>query len=319
MTGYSIDEFEPEKGKEEAITKTLTLMRIASGGDSARLRGTATGGASIHRPRFSLLVCSINKPKLDSASASRIVPIRLSETPVANWPKVRGSIHAALENEHALAIRTYIIQNTARVVRKAQEIEDTLITRGMDTRRAKTQSALTAGYWLLSGQESEVVIQKRTETDNYAPLMAMMSKLIRIDSNTELTLAECLHQAYFKPDGGRDFMGSEEQKKLKKRCWQYGFGFENETELRMAMKLDTTKLLLAKTKYESIDLDEYIVNLPGVEKLFTKSGNPLRVRAAGMQKPVVKIGKEVLKKLGFYEQDDDIAPDGNEKDEDIPF
>ena len=133
-----------------------------------------------------------------------------------------------------------------------------------------------------------------------------------------MTLAECLQQAYFKPDGGLDYIGGDEQEKLKKRCWQYGFGFENETELRMALKLDTTRVLLNRSKFESIDLDEYMLNLPGVEKLYTNSGNPMRVRAAGMQKPVVKIGKEVLEKLGFYVRGgSDDLPKDSEKGEHI--
>ena len=152
---FCIDEFELEKGKEESITKMLNLMRIASGGDSARLRGTSTGGAIICRPRFSLLVSSINKPSLDSASKSRVLNVRLSTTPVADWPKVRDAIYKSLSVERALAIRTFIIRNTPCVVRKAREIEDKLIVRGVDTRMAKTQSALTAGYCLLSGQQSE--------------------------------------------------------------------------------------------------------------------------------------------------------------------
>ena len=116
---FCIDEFELEKGKEESITKMLNLMRIASGGDSARLRGTSTGGAIIRRPRFSLLVSSINKPSLDSASKSRVLNVRLSTTPVADWPKVRDAIYKSLSVERALAIRTCIIRNTPCVVRKA--------------------------------------------------------------------------------------------------------------------------------------------------------------------------------------------------------
>lgn len=315
---FCIDEFEPEKGKEEAITKTLNLMRMASGGDSARLRGTATGGASMHRPRFSLLVCSINKPELDSASASRIVPIRLSATPVANWPNVRDSIHAALENERAPAIRTYIIRNTAIVARKAREIEDKLIARGIDTRMAKTQSALTAGYWLLSGQESEVAIKKRKETDNYAPLRDMISQFIRVD-NKEMTFAECLYLAYFTEDGMWIDMASGETKELREACKRYGFWFVKEDEMQMALNLGTARQLLVKTKHMNIDVDDYIESLPGVERLHTESGNPKRVRVGGVQKPVVRIPKEIIQKLGLSVEDDDITPDGNEKDEDIPF
>ena len=182
---FFIDEFEPEKHKEDVIAQTLSLMRIASSGDTLRMRANSSGGVIIRRPRFSLLVSSINKPVLDSASESRIVTVRLSETPVTDWMSVRDSIYAALTNEKTLAIRTYIIRNTARVVSKAKAIEDKMIATGADTRTAKMKAALTAGYWLLSGKESELAMKRRKEVDNFAPLMAMMGKLIRIDSSTE--------------------------------------------------------------------------------------------------------------------------------------
>ena len=315
---FYIDEFEPEKAKEDVISRILALMRVASSGGSARVRGTSSGGVIIRRPRFSLLVCSINKPTLDPASQSRVVTVRLSETPVANWPQVRDNIYAALTNERALAIRTFIIRNTARVVRKAKVIEDKLIARGVDTRRAKMQSALTAGYWLLSGQESEVAIEKRKETDNYAPFRDMISQFIRVD-NKEMTFAECLHLAYFTEGGMWIGTASGETKELRKACKRYGFWFAKEDELQMALHLGTTGQLLAKTKFVNIDVDEYILNLPGVERLYTESGNVKRVRVAGVQKPVVRIPKEIIQKLGLSVEDDDIASDGNEKDKDIPF
>ena len=315
---FFIDEFEPEKIREGQIANILGLMRIASSSNSARLRSTASGGVSIRRPRFSLLLSSINTPVLDSASESRIVMVRLSETPVPNWLEVRDRIYAALTKEHALAIRTYIIRHTARVVRKAQELENRMIVRGMDTRMAKTQSALTAGYWLLSGQESEVVIKKRKEADNLAPLMAMMSKLIKAD-NRELAFAECLYRAYFTEDGRWDFGGSEQQNILRQDCMRYGFRFVKEDELQMALKLDTTRVLLAGSKYANIDVDDYVLNLPGVKRLYTTSGNPMRIRVAGMQKPAVQIPRQILEKLGFYGKDYDPVPDGNELGEDTPF
>ena len=321
---FYIDEFEPEKAKEGAMSQTLSLMRIASGGGQARVRGTASGGTVIRRPRFSLLVSSINRPNLDSASESRISMIKLSEVPVPDWPSVRDSIHASLTNERALAIRTFIIRNTARVVRKAKEIEDKMIAQHVPTRTAKTMAALTAGHWLLSGKETGLAIQKRKKADNLAPLMCMLSAIIRV-GNTDMALSECLYQAYFEEDGRWKVAADddEDQKLYKKACWRYGFGFIEEgviePELIIALNLDTRKQLLSKSKFENIDIDEYLLNLPGAERLQTKSGNPKRIRVAGTQKPVVKIPEEIMEKIGFTNKSDDFVSDENLKDEDLPF
>ena len=315
---FFIDEFEPEKHKENTIAQILSLMRVASSGGTQRIRANSSGGVITLRPRFSLLVSSINKPNLDAASESRVVTIKLSETPVADWPSVRDGIYDALINEKALAIRTYIIRNTARVIQKAKIIEDKMIATRTDTRTAKIRAALSAGYWLLSGKESKVAMQRRKETDNLAPLMAMMSHFIRVD-NKEMTFAECLQKAYFTEDGIWSDGTSDEQKNLRQDCQRYGFKFDREDGLLMALNYDNTRQLLARTKYENIDVDEYILNLPGVNRLYVKSGNYRRMRVAGMLKPAVQIPEEILKKQGFCMRDEEIKLDGSEKDEDTPF
>ncbi len=319
---FYIDEFEPEKAKEAAITQILSLMRIASSGGQARVRSTASGGKIIRRPRFSLLVSSINMPNLDSASQSRIVTIKLSETPVADWPDVRDSIYGSLTNERALAIRTYIIRNTARVVRKAKQLEDKMIERNIDTRTAKTRAALAAGYSLLSGKETEVAMKKREEANNLAPLMAMMSKMIKVD-HRERVLAECLYSAYYTEDGrwiGIGAAAGDEQKALQKICWQHGFGFIEENKLYIALNYYNTRRLLQQTQYENIDVDGYIQNLPGVVRRKTKSGNDKRKRIVdGVQKPVALIPDEIKEKIGFTQNSDDYESDTYIKEEDLPF
>ena len=136
--------------------------------------------------------------------------------------------------------------------------------------------------------------------------------------NNNMTFAECLHEAYFKEDGMLVDFASEPQENLRKVCLRYGFRFVGANELQMTLNHDTKRKLLERTRYENIDLDDYIQSLPGVQRLYTESGNPMRVRVAGMQRPIVRIPKEIVQKLGLSVEDDDIAPDGNEKEE-IPF
>jgi len=316
---FYIDEFEPEKTKEASMSQMLGLMRIASSGGGARIRGTAGGGTIIRRPRFSLLVSSINKSELDPASKSRIVTIKLSETPVPNWPSVRDSIYSSLTNERALAIRTYIIRNTTRVVRKTKKLEDKLIARGVDTRTAKTRAALTAGYWLLSGKEADIAMKNRKETNNYAPFITMINKILKVGGD-DRTLANCLYSAYYTECGQWCNVINDDQKSLQNLCWTYGFGYIGEEKLYIALNYPNTKLLLKQTKFENIDVDEYVLNLPGVKREKTEGGSYKKKRIMhGKQLSLARISDEVMEMIGLAVKDDDFAPDGYEKEENIPF
>ena len=64
-----LDEFEPEPGKERRMQDILGLIRIATSGGASRIRGNAKGGFVQSRPRFSLLMASVDRPTLSEANA----------------------------------------------------------------------------------------------------------------------------------------------------------------------------------------------------------------------------------------------------------
>lgn len=323
-----LDEFEPMKGNEQRVKGILSLMRIATSGDSARIRGTSTGGVTITRPRFSLLLSSVDRPELEPQDKNRITPIRLAKVGVDDWPAVRKAILAATSRERSEVIHTYIIRNTLRIVRKVQELEDKLTGEGMSSRTAQIRAALTAGVWLLSGAEAEVTypVRDRTEVDLYAPVSALFSALVRFGpQKDEKTLAEVLHHAWFDHEG--KFIGpagnvnSEPSLEVAQR---YGFRFIDADTLWMARRHDPIRRLMERTPHANLDIDEYVRRLPGVERLKRSSGQPVRMRCGGVQRGVLQLPRSMLEAVGFFGDGEEVgapAPAAPVQDSlgDIPF
>ena len=162
-----------------------------------------------------------------------------------------------------------------------------------------------------------IKLPKRTDTHNYAPLTIMMSAMIRVE-HLDMPFSQCLHNAYFDDLDKFCYVSNPTQDGLRQRCWAYGFGYSDEGKLRMAIRLDTTKRLLRDSKYSNLNIDNYILNLPGIKQLFTKSGNEKRVRAGGQFKAVVEFSDELVERIGLGEgKSDDFIPVPPE--EDIPF
>ena len=239
-----LDEFEPDKRNEDRMRSIMDLMRLAFSGGAARLRGTATGGIVIKRPRFSLLTSSINKPVLDTASESRIVYTHVSRFGVKDWPAVRDGIAKSLTKTRAIAIRTYIIRHTAIIARRAKEIEAQLDGQGIDARTAQIKASLTAGYNLLSGKELSAGKIEARQEDDLGPLEILMSAMLRIDGKTEITLAECLRAAYFNGAGHFYPPGEENAMKMAEIASRYGMEFRSEDELWVGRNVPTLRNLL---------------------------------------------------------------------------
>ena len=193
-----LDEFEPEKGRERQQQAILGLVRMATSGGGARIRGTADSGFTTVRPRFSLLMSSIDRPLLKPADHSRITPIRLSLDPVDNWIDVRDRIREATKPERCKVIRTWIIRNAIRIIDSAAVIEDQLIRSGAATRDAQIRGALSAGVRFLSGKPDFLLVpQAGDRPDSYGPMAQIMSALLRRAGGEDMTLGEILTKAYF--------------------------------------------------------------------------------------------------------------------------
>ena len=87
-----IDEFESTDTREHTWSSLLKLLRISTGGQGFRARGTVTGDYTVSHPRFTLLVASTRQPDLKPTDQSRIITVALSRRGVSDWATLRADI-----------------------------------------------------------------------------------------------------------------------------------------------------------------------------------------------------------------------------------
>ena len=298
-----LDEFEPEAGRERKQQEILSLIRTATSGSAARIRGTATGGFTMTRPRFSLLMASVNRPVLSPANASRITAIHLSTRGVENWPEVRDAIYQATTPEKCLAIRTAIIRHTKIIVDHARCIEDALLRENVPTREAQIRAGLSAGVAFLSMNPDFVLSAQSTpDVDKYGPMMAILAAILKRPHFEDITAAEALKRAYFNEHGEFIDPGSRQsdEEGYATLTARYGLKFHSGDELWVALHWPRLAELLKGTPHQAIDLSEYLRRLPGTKQPCTKSGKRARMTVGGLTKYVVSIPRAMLELLGFF-------------------
>ena len=292
-----IDEFEPAEAKIQTWQSILDLIRMSSGGDMGRAKGTADGGVRLYRPRFSVLVSSVDKPKMSDADSQRFYQISLGDE-VPNWPMVEAGILDSLSSDKSLAIRSHIIRSLSEIVTQAREIEGSLIKfENMSTRMAQMVGALTAGAGFLSGDMTPIFTNREIKRVNPADvreetvdlLQELLGQMVMSgEKSHHVTLAECL------------------QKEYKTTASRYGFklnrGDDDQRELWCALNHPPMSALLMRTKYASTDLNYYLCGLPGAARSKTLSGAPKRIYFSGVQRSVVVLPPPVLVALGIDEE-----------------
>ena len=298
-----LDEFEPEPGKERRLQDIMGLIRIATSGGASRTRANQKGEFYQSRPRFSLLMASVDRPTLSEANAQRITPIRLSTKGVENWAAVRDRILKAVEPERSAAIRTHIIRSTAKIARHAKEIEDELIQQEAATREAQIRGALSAGVAFLSADPGfRIGRSAKTLADEYRPFATLMQTTLRQKFDEDITCAQALRRAYFEDNG--NFVGeswaSDAQRILRSLMVRQGFKFADGDTLYCAIDWRPMVKMLEGTPYMHIDLSEYLLQLPEAARPRTEAGNFVRANFAGVTKSVVALPMATLKKMGLF-------------------
>ena len=303
-----LDEFEPRKGQEQKWESILAVVRMATSGDGARLRGSPTNTMTImHRPRFSMLVASTHRPSLSAADDSRFFTIRLSAQMVDDWPKVRRDVESATDPDKMLALRSYIIRNTANIVNKAQEIEDELLTSvsGISTREAMISGALTAGAGFLSGDYRMVRRRRGTKDDTFTIFSRLLSALVRTHEGSEMSIAEILRKGYWDKFG--TFIWDGFDKEYVNLASRYGFRMATEQTIFVGTDLESQKSLLRRSEFENVDLTDYFRRLPGVSKVVTHKGGTRRLRFGDMQRVTYVADRNACESAGFAIKEEEQA------------
>lgn len=298
-----VDEFEPEEGRNaNRMQDILGLARTATSAGMARARGSTGSGPTKPRPRFSMAVSSVERPHLSGADESRFIHIRLSRTPVEDWPSVRDRIKAVVDDKRAMAgLVSAVIRATPLLCRRAQAIEDEAIReRSEGTRRAQIIGALTAGVEFLSGDFTPIDWETIVQEDTYVPLDYIMGILVRSESGMAITIAEALRAGYFSAETG-DFIHEDDgrNKEMVKLAARHGFVMENALELMIAPTATAFRQMLRNTPYAHRNMTEYLDDLPETYRAQTDSGFNRRINCGGTYRNAITIPEAVLQEVGF--------------------
>ena len=71
-------------------------------------------------------------------------------------------------------------------------------------------------------------------------------------------------------------------------------------DLYVARRYPRLAGLLDRTAYETIDIDEYLRNLPGATTPKTENGNIMTVYAGGTARKALKIPSATLSRMGLF-------------------
>ena len=187
-----IDEFEPTKGREDRVQHVLAYMRQSSSGEALRARGGPQSANNVI-PRASICFSSVHQVNLGQANEQRIVTLRLTREglPVEEWMKLEERFRGAIEPKKMGAVRQWIIENTAWVVKRADKIREALLRQGHTTRDSQIYGALSAGAELMFGEEKALTpptIESASEVDEWRPMEILLDTAMPMGGGRQSTL-----------------------------------------------------------------------------------------------------------------------------------
>ena len=282
-----LDEFEPNRDARERTNGVLSLIRLASGGEAERSRGTSSGRVTSSAPRFSIAIASIDRPVLSSANSSRFAMIHLSRSGVPNWKDVSKAIQTAVDRERSLGMRGRIIAHAPEIRGLAAKHTERLERLGVGARAALLYGALSGGSEFMSGDSSTIVPDIPESDDNFSALTTILQSSVRHPATTkEIAISECLRE-------------SSESPELKRLCQQYGLEYDSyDHALWVATGHKQLRTLLRNTDSEAVSMKGQLSGVDGV-RLHTDTGRPLRRNMAGIKCSVIQVGPQVLEEVGF--------------------
>ena len=286
-----LEESEPDKNWTEA---TMTLIRIAAGGDGSRVRAVGMSGVQIFNPRFSALLSSTTVLDMNDADDSRIAMIELSPRRVDDWEKVDAGIQKALAA--ADRFRTSIVLDTAMLVSETRKLSAELIAGGMATRKALITAALSVAWRWWSGSSDVLLSESDTEEPRENDAAMLLRKILSLRLRAETA-------------GDRSMLmilSADPQSPL---CADYGVRLKD-ADLLIAPKNPGLLAKLRPTHWRRVNIGKALCQIEGVEMM---THSP---RFGGARMRALRIPRAVLDDLGF-----DLDGGDGEEDpqQEVPF
>ena len=264
----------PDKNWTEA---TMTLIRIAAGGDGSRVRAVGMSGVQIFNPRFSALLSSTTVLDMNDADDSRIAMIELSPRRVDDWEKVDAGIQKALAA--ADRFRTSIVLDTAMLVSETRKLSAELIAGGMATRKALITAALSVAWRWWSGSSDVLLSESDTEEPRENDAAMLLRKILSLRLRAETA-------------GDRSMLmilSADPQSPL---CADYGVRLKD-ADLLIAPKNPGLLAKLRPTHWRRVNIGKALCQIEGVEMM---THSP---RFGGARMRALRIPRAVLDDLGF--------------------
>ena len=311
-----VDEFEPGEGRyaQERFRSVLKSIRLASSGESRRIRAGGIAGGMVPNviPRYSMMVSSINRPRLSNADFGRFFMCRLSvaRATTLEWPAIKKDIIESVAGDKAKIIRSTIIRNAERIAHSVREIEASLSERFSKQRDLQIIASLTAGAGFASGNY-ETITRETTDSSNttLTPFDLLLGSMVPArGGSVRMSLMECLSLSTW----GRWSESMERFEKftvdlqLADVAARYGLKIsydrfaEHGLELYVALGMKSMTDQLRGTDAENIDLDNYLQMMPGIEVPKSETGERRRVRFSGAKRYVMRVSNPLLHEIGFF-------------------
>ena len=285
-----LEESEPDKNWTEA---TMTLVRIAAGGDGSRVRAVGMSGVQIFNPRFSALLSSTTVLNMSDADDSRIAMIELSPRRVDDWEKVDAGIQKALVA--ADRFRTSIVLDTAMLVSETRKLSSELIAGGMATRKALITAALSTAWRWWSGTSDVLLSESDTEDPRENDAVMLLRQILGLRL-----------RAYAGDRSMLRILSGDPQSAL---CAEYGVRLKD-ADLLIAPKNSWLLAKLTPTRWRRVDIGKALCQIEGIEMM---THSP---RFGGVRMRALRIPGAVLDDLGF---DLDSGDDEDPQQSEVPF
>ena len=287
-----LEESEPGKNWTEA---TMTLIRIAAGGDGSRVRAVGMSGVQIFNPRFSALLSSTTVLNMSDADDSRIAMIELSPRRVDDWEKVDAGIQQALAA--ADRFRTSIVLDTAMLVAETRKLSSELIADGMGTRKSLITAALSVAWRWWSGTSDVLLSASDTEEPRENDAVMLLRQILGLRLRADAA-------------GDRSILMILSANPQSLLCADYGVRMKD-GDLLLAPKNPGLLSKLSQTQWRRVDIGKALGHIEGVEVM---THSP---RFGGARMRALRIPRAVLNDLGL-----DLAGGNGDEDpqqREVPF
>ena len=248
---------EESEGDKDWVANILDVIRVASGGDGARVRALGTQDVQIQSHRFSSMAVSVKLRDLEPADRSRFAFIGLTEEKQTNWPELQERILKATAPRAGFL--TQLIHDAPALCRRTAEFTAEMEADGVKSRLAHVIGPLMAGWEWWSGEKERLIYvppysqpeDEKPRNDSMELLLDILGLRFRISPDEEISLLKLLTKPAFAA-----------------KCEDYGVKVRSadgmRTHLHIAIKHPSLRALIDRQlpRWRGVDRRRLLLQIP---------------------------------------------------------